>query len=42
MERAVKEKMSSAEIDSVMPQDLINSKPAQASIREFFGQKIHE
>ena len=37
MERAVKEKMSSAEIDSVMPQDLINSKPAQASIREFFG-----
>ena len=37
MERAVKEKMSSAEIDAVMPQDLINSKPAQASIREFFG-----
>ena len=37
MERAVREKMSSAEIDSVMPQDLINSKPAQASIREFFG-----
>ena len=29
--------MSSAEIDTVMPQDLINSKPAQASIREFFG-----
>ena len=29
--------MSSAEIDNVMPQDLINSKPAQASIREFFG-----
>ena len=37
MERAVREKMSSAEIDAVMPQDLINSKPAQASIREFFG-----
>ena len=37
MERSIREKMSSAEIDTVMPQDLINSKPAQASIREFFG-----
>ena len=37
MERSIREKMSSAEIDNVMPQDLINSKPAQASIREFFG-----
>ena len=37
MERSIREKMSSTEIDTVMPQDLINSKPAQASIREFFG-----
>jgi len=37
MERAIKERMSSAEIDSVMPQDLINAKPAAAAVREFFG-----
>jgi len=37
MERAVKERMSSVEIDTVMPQDLINAKPAAASVREFFG-----
>ena len=28
MERAIKERMSSVEIDTVMPQDLINAKPA--------------
>merc|ERR1711974_474378 len=37
MERAVKERMSSVEIDTVMPQDLINAKPAAAAVREFFG-----
>ena len=37
MERAIKERMSSVEIDTVMPQDLINAKPAAASVREFFG-----
>lgn len=37
MARAIKERMSSLEIDSVMPQDLINAKPSAASIREFFG-----
>ena len=38
MERAIKERMSSAnEIENLMPQDLINAKPAAASIREFFG-----
>jgi DNA-directed RNA polymerase subunit beta len=37
MERAIKEKMSSVEIDTVMPQDLINSKPIAASLKEFFG-----
>ena len=38
MERAIKERMSSAnEIENLMPQDLINAKPAAASLREFFG-----
>ena len=37
MERAVVERMSSVEIDTVMPQDLINSKPLVATIKEFFG-----
>lgn len=37
MARAVKERMSSLEVESVMPQDLINAKPSAASIREFFG-----
>ncbi len=38
MERAIRERMSSAnEIETLMPQDLINAKPAAAAIREFFG-----
>ncbi len=37
MERAVKERMGSVEIDTVMPHDLINAKPAAAAVREFFG-----
>ena len=37
MERAIKERMSSVDIDIVMPQDLINAKPAAAAVREFFG-----
>ena len=37
MERAIKERMSSVEIDTVMPQELINAKPAAAAVREFFG-----
>src|SRR5437588_2294564 len=37
MERAIKERMSSVEIDNTMPQDLINAKPAAAAVREFFG-----
>jgi DNA-directed RNA polymerase subunit beta len=37
MERAIKERMSSVDIDTVMPQDLINAKPAAAAVREFFG-----
>jgi len=37
MERAIKERMSSVEIDTVMPHDLINAKPAAAAVREFFG-----
>ena len=37
MERAIKERMSSAELDTLMPHDLINAKPAAAAVREFFG-----
>ena len=35
--RAIKERMSQVDIDTVMPQDLINAKPAAAAVREFFG-----
>nr|WP_238322635.1 DNA-directed RNA polymerase subunit beta [Kordiimonas gwangyangensis] len=37
MERAIRERMSSVDIDTVMPHDLINAKPAVAAVREFFG-----
>jgi len=37
MERAIRERMSSVEIETVMPHDLINAKPAAAAVREFFG-----
>jgi DNA-directed RNA polymerase subunit beta len=37
MERAIKERMGSVDIDTVMPHDLINAKPAAAAVREFFG-----
>ncbi len=37
MERAIKERMSLQEIETLMPNDLINSKPVSAVIKEFFG-----
>jgi DNA-directed RNA polymerase subunit beta len=37
MERAIKERMSSVDIETVMPHDLVNAKPAAAAVREFFG-----
>lgn len=37
MERAIRERMSSVDIDTVMPHDLINAKPVAAVVREFFG-----
>jgi len=37
MERAIRERMSSVDLDTVMPHDLINAKPAAAAVREFFG-----
>ncbi len=37
MDRAIKERLSSLEIDNIMPQDIINAKPVVASIKEFFG-----
>ncbi|MCB2097924.1 MAG: hypothetical protein KDE05_09845 [Parvularculaceae bacterium] len=40
MERAIKERMSSQELDTLMPHDLINAKPAAAAVREFFGSSV--
>ena len=37
MERAIKEKMSLQDIDTLMPQELINHKPVSAALKEFFG-----
>ena len=37
MQRGIVERMSSVDIDTVMPHDLVNAKPAVASVREFFG-----
>ena len=37
MERAIKERMSIQDIETLMPQDLINYKPVAAAIKEFFG-----
>ena len=37
VERAVRERLSLAETDELMPQDLINAKPVSAVIKEFFG-----
>ena len=37
VERAVKERLSSADSDNLMPHDLVNAKPISAAIKEFFG-----
>ena len=37
VERAVKDRLSVAEIENLMPHDLINAKPVSAAIKEFFG-----
>jgi DNA-directed RNA polymerase subunit beta len=37
MERAIKERMSIQELDTMMPHDLVNQKPVAAAIKEFFG-----
>jgi DNA-directed RNA polymerase subunit beta len=37
MERSIIERMSSVDIDTVMPHDLVNAKPLIAAVREFFG-----
>jgi len=37
VERAVKERLSQAESENLMPHDLINAKPISAAIKEFFG-----
>ena len=37
MERAIKERMSIQEIETLMPHDLINQKPVSAVVKEFFG-----
>src|ERR1700759_4006379 len=43
MERAIRERMSSIDIDTVMPHDLINAKPAAAAVGGFFGpSQLHQ
>lgn len=37
VERAVKDRLSLADTDNLMPQDLVNAKPVSAAIKEFFG-----
>ncbi|AGM46008.1 DNA-directed RNA polymerase subunit beta [Aeromonas hydrophila] len=37
VERAVKERLSLGDLDTLMPQDLINAKPISAAVKEFFG-----
>ncbi len=37
MERAIRERMSICDLDTIMPHDLVNSKPVSAVIKEFFG-----
>jgi len=37
MERAIRERMGSVDLDTVMPYDMINAKPVAAAVREFFG-----
>ncbi len=37
MERAIRERMGSVDIDTMMPHDLINSKPISAAVKEFFA-----
>jgi DNA-directed RNA polymerase subunit beta len=37
MERAIKEKMSLQDIETMMPHDLVNAKPVSAVVNEFFG-----
>ena len=37
MERAIKEKMTTLDIESAMPQDLINAKPLTVSLKDFFA-----
>ncbi|VAX76219.1 DNA-directed RNA polymerase subunit beta [Buchnera aphidicola] len=37
VERAVRERLSSSDLDTLMPQDIINAKPISSAIKEFFG-----
>ncbi|MGH7376439.1 MAG: DNA-directed RNA polymerase subunit beta, partial [Candidatus Methylomirabilales bacterium] len=37
MERAVRERMSTQELETLMPHDLVNAKPVSAALKEFFG-----
>ncbi len=37
MERAIKERMTLQEVDTLMPHELVNAKPVQAVVKEFFG-----
>ena len=37
MERAIREKMSTSNVDSIQPQDLVNARPALSAVKEFLG-----
>ena len=41
MERAIKEKMTTLDIESAMPQDLINAKPLTVSLKDFAPLNFH-
>ena len=42
VERAVRERLATAEADDLGPQDLINAKPVSAAVKEFFGSRSEE
>ena len=42
MERAIKEKMTTLDVESAMPQDLINAKPLTVSLKDFFLSQLSQ
>ena len=42
MERAIKEKMTTLDVESAMPQDLINAKPLTVSLKDFASSQLSQ